>query len=103
MLGRAQHDLHKKSIGTRYSELVFLHPVCSAAHVVHFGASRVQNVNALFFMLGWAQCGFHRKRTGTCYPELVLLHSVESAGHVVDSGPSGSQNIYALLFILVRG
>jgi hypothetical protein len=37
-----------------YVELVFLHPVGFVGHVVHSGASSMQNVNALFFMLRWA-------------------------------------------------
>jgi hypothetical protein len=38
MLRRVQCDFHEKGIGTRYAEHVFLHPVESAGHVVHFGA-----------------------------------------------------------------
>jgi hypothetical protein len=30
----------KKRVGTRYAKIVFLHPVRSAGHVVHAGASR---------------------------------------------------------------
>jgi hypothetical protein len=35
----------------RYAEFVLLHPVGSVGHVVHFGASGVQNVDATFLML----------------------------------------------------
>jgi hypothetical protein len=58
---------------------------------VHFGASGLQNIDALFFKIGWGQGGIYRKRVGTRYVELVLLHSVGFAGHVVDSGGFGPQ------------
>jgi hypothetical protein len=45
------------STKTRYVELVFLHPVGSAGHVVHSSMSRTQNIDALFFMLGWDRYG----------------------------------------------
>jgi hypothetical protein len=39
MLGWDQYGFYKKHAGTRYAELVFLHSVGSADHVVHSGAS----------------------------------------------------------------
>jgi hypothetical protein len=54
MLGWDMYRIHKKHIGTRYVKIVILHPVGSAGHVVHSGASGGQNINALFFLLGWA-------------------------------------------------
>jgi hypothetical protein len=39
MLGWARCAFHKKHVGTRYIELVFLHPVGSAAYIMYFGAS----------------------------------------------------------------
>jgi hypothetical protein len=38
MLGWDRYVLDKKRAGTRYSELMFLHPVGSACHVVNSGA-----------------------------------------------------------------
>jgi hypothetical protein len=90
MLGWDRYGFDKKRAVTHYIELVFLHLVGSAGQVVHSVASRVRNVDALFFMLGWARCGFHKKDDGTRYAELLFLHLVGSAGHVVHSGVSGS-------------
>jgi hypothetical protein len=76
MHGWAQLGFHKKHTGTLYAELVFLHPVGFASHVVHFGTSEVRNVDALFFMLRWDQYGFHKKWAGTRYTQLMFLHTV---------------------------
>jgi hypothetical protein len=40
MVSRDRYGFHKKHVGTRYAELLFLHPVGSAGNVVHSGASR---------------------------------------------------------------
>jgi hypothetical protein len=58
-------------------------------HVVHSGASRPRNVDALFFMLVWDRYRFDKKRVGTRYTELVFLHPVRSVGHVMHSGVPG--------------
>jgi hypothetical protein len=60
-----RYGFQKQHDGTRYTELAFLHPVGSTGHVVHCGASRARNVNALFFMLGWDEYGLHKKHDGT--------------------------------------
>jgi hypothetical protein len=52
MLGWDDYGFHIKHVWTHYAKLVFFHPVGSTGHIVQFGASRAQNVNALFFVLG---------------------------------------------------
>jgi hypothetical protein len=61
---------------THYAEFVFLHSVRSRGHVAHSGASRVQNVNTVFFILGWALCRYHKNGARTHYAELVFMHPV---------------------------
>jgi hypothetical protein len=73
----------------------------STGHVVHSGASVVQNVDTLFFMLTYTKCSLQKKCTRRCYTELVFFHQVGSAGHGVRSGASVAQNIDALFYILV--
>jgi hypothetical protein len=51
MLGLARYGSHKKCIRRRYIELVFLHPVRYAGHVVHSGVSMACNVGSIFFLL----------------------------------------------------
>jgi hypothetical protein len=55
MLGWARCSLHKKHTRTRYTELLFFHPVGSMGHVVHFGAAGAENVDVLLFMLRCAR------------------------------------------------
>jgi hypothetical protein len=72
----------------------------SAVPVVHFGASEVRNVDALFFMLGWDRYRFHKKCTGRHYAELVFLHAVGSMCHVVHSCACRTRNLDVLFFLL---
>jgi hypothetical protein len=72
-----RYGFDKKSHGTRYTELVFLHVVGSVGHVVHFGASGTRNVIALFFILGRDRYRFAKERVGTRYAELVFFQPVD--------------------------
>jgi hypothetical protein len=74
--GWAQHRSNKKCAGTRYTELVFLHPVGSTGHIVHFGAFGVQNSTHYFSFSGGPGADPHKKRVRTHYTELVFLHPV---------------------------
>jgi hypothetical protein len=55
MLGWDRCSFHKNRVGTSYVELVLLHPVGYAGLIVHYGASRAGNIDALFFVLMWDQ------------------------------------------------
>jgi hypothetical protein len=76
----------------------FLRLVGSVGHVVHCGASRVRNIDALFFLLRWDQYEFQKKCIGTRYPKLMFLRLVGYAGHVVHSGV---RNIDTPFFMLM--
>jgi hypothetical protein len=52
MLGWDRYGFDKRRIGTRYTELVLLHPVGSTSHVLHSVAYGMPNVNTLFSCLG---------------------------------------------------
>jgi hypothetical protein len=69
---------------------------------LHSGASRAQNVKALFVMLMWAWCGFNKRCARTCYAEDVFLHPVGSVGHILQFSASRARNIDALFFTLGR-
>jgi hypothetical protein len=84
-----RYGFDKKRFRTRYAELHFLHPVGSAGHIVHFGASEARNVDTLFFLLRWDQYRFDKKCIGTRYAELLFLYPVGSVGHIVHFGASG--------------
>jgi hypothetical protein len=51
MLGSDWHGFDKRRVGTRYVELVFLHPAESVGYVVHSGGSGARDMITLFFIL----------------------------------------------------
>jgi hypothetical protein len=102
MLGWDQIGFHKKHAETPYDELVFLHPVGFAGHIVDSRASGVQNVDALFLNLKWDRYNFHKNQVGTRYAEHVFLHPVGSACHVMHFSASEVQNVNAQVFMLRR-
>jgi hypothetical protein len=93
------YGFNEKRFRTCYAELVFLHPVGSVGHVVHFDASGVQNIDALFLVLGWDRYRFDKKHFGTQHAKL-FLHLLGSVSRVAHSGASGSQNVDAIFFLL---
>jgi hypothetical protein len=86
-----QVQIPQKWVRIPYAELMFLHPVVFAGHIVNPCAYGVQNVGALFFVLEWDWCGFNKKLVRISYVELVFLHPVGYVGHVVRSGASGRE------------
>jgi hypothetical protein len=71
----------------------FLHPVGSTGHIVCCGATRMRNIDALFFMLEWAWWESHKKHVGLSYIEHKFLHLVGSADHIACCCATGAWNV----------
>jgi hypothetical protein len=61
-----------KSAGTRYGEIVFLHPVKFVGHIVHSGTSGEQNIDTLFFLIASARVVFIKRVLGHVTPNLCF-------------------------------
>jgi hypothetical protein len=85
-----QYGFDKKRFRARYAQLVFLHPVGSASHVVDSGASGARNDNTLFFLLRWDCYRFDKKPFKTRYANLCFLHPEGSMGHIAHFGAFGA-------------
>jgi hypothetical protein len=72
---RIQQKAHRDTL---WQTCFFLHPVGSAALVVHSS------------VFGWDRYGFGKKCTRTRYTKLVFLHPVGYVGRVVQSIASGA-------------
>jgi hypothetical protein len=72
MLLGDQCGFHKKRIGKRYAELVFLHLMASMGHIVHIGVPGAHKVEALFFVLGWDQYRLYKNAMGHVIPNLCF-------------------------------
>jgi hypothetical protein len=58
------YGFHQNHVRTRYTELVFLHPMGFAGYVVHSSASGAQSVDTLFFMIGSDRYGLTKSALG---------------------------------------
>jgi hypothetical protein len=79
------YGFYKKWARTRYTELVFLHPVGSVGHVVHSDASGSRIIDALFFMLGWHRYGFHKPRWDTLRRVMLCRTCVFASSGICES------------------
>jgi hypothetical protein len=98
MLRWARCRFHKKRDGTRYAELVFLHLVGSAGHVVHNNASGVRIVDALIFHACVGLVQFPQKARRDRLSRTCVFHPVGSVGlivHLVRSGRETSSHYFS--------
>jgi hypothetical protein len=70
MLGWDQCGFDKKCIGTRYAELLFLHPAGSAGHVVHFVHPASESSTNYFSSSVWTGTDWTKSASGHVMPNL---------------------------------
>jgi hypothetical protein len=80
MLGWDQYGFEKKCTKTRYADLVFLHLVGSAGHVMHSGASGERNIDILFSCSGGS--GTDLRKSGTRHVMLNFSFCIRWDLHV---------------------
>jgi hypothetical protein len=99
MLGWDQYVLDKNHARTPCIEVVFLHPMGSAGHVVPSVKTRTQNINPLFSY----SCGLGVVSIKSV-PEHVTPNLLFASGGIYGShcafGTSGVSNVDALFFML---
>jgi hypothetical protein len=89
ILGWARYIFDKNHVGTRYAELVFLHPVGSTRHVVH-SVCPCRETSIHYFSCSGGPNAFPIKSApGHVTSNLHFLHPVESLSYKVHSGASG--------------
>jgi hypothetical protein len=87
------YGYEKKRAGTHYAELVFLHPVGSAGHVVHFGVFEARNVDPLFSRSGAPSAISIKGALGHITLNLCFCIWWDIRGHVVHCGAFGARNV----------
>jgi hypothetical protein len=75
MLGWDRYGFHKNCARTHYVELLILHPVESARHVVDSGESGARNVDALFSCSGGTGTDLTKSASGDVEPNLCFFAS----------------------------
>jgi hypothetical protein len=100
MLGLHRYGFHKNCNGTRYVELLFLHPVGSARHVVHSVRLRHETSMHYFSCSGGTSTDLTKSASGHVGPNFCFLHPEGSVGNIVHSDASWAQNVNTLFFML---
>jgi hypothetical protein len=100
MLGWDQYGFHKNCNGTRSVEILFLHPVGCARHVVHSVRPGRETSMHYFSCSGGTSMDLTKSALGHVVPNLCFLHPEGSAGNVVHFCASSTQNVDVLFFML---